>query len=364
MARRMFSLPWNLLGGFPRSSRPRNNPSDHGFPEPISQIQYQNNPLAELPFLSIFEQNYGANHPFFYACKLSEALKMAGEEKKLVFVYLHDLNHPFTPSFCRETLCSEIVIQFLDVNFVSWGTISNRDEGANLVATLRPGSFPCCVVLTSTGNGDYFAVVRQIEGPVSPEQLVEILQRTMEEQGLSFQFGKLKEQEKITQDRRLREEQDAAYLAAIQIDREKERTRRSNYEKAEKQRETPKPRDYEKQMQTQTQTQNQTAKAREQSGSIDTRNMRALKTSKGSSGNTAKILIRFPDGERRETSFSGDDTIESVYRYIDSLGKRGIRAYRLVSGFPRRTYGYGEMNMALKDAGLYPRASLFLELIP
>lgn len=57
-----------------------------------------------------------------------------------------------------------------------------------------------------------------MEGPVSPAELVEILHRTMEEQGLAFGSGRAKEQEKLRADRRLREEQDVAYIASLQID--------------------------------------------------------------------------------------------------------------------------------------------------
>lgn len=68
-----------------------------------------------------------------------------------------------------------------------------------------------------------------MEGPISPAELVEILQRTVEEQGLAFGNARAtedekiraraKEEEKIRADRQLREEQDAAYLAALKIDK-------------------------------------------------------------------------------------------------------------------------------------------------
>lgn len=69
-----------------------------------------------------------------------------------------------------------------------------------------------------------------MEGPISPGELVEILQKTLEEQGSAFgnsrgkieekMKAKAREEEKIRADRRLREEQDAAYLAALKIDKE------------------------------------------------------------------------------------------------------------------------------------------------
>lgn len=61
-----------------------------------------------------------------------------------------------------------------------------------------------------------------MEGPISPTELIGILQRTVEEQGLAFRSQRAKHAEqnqKIIADRRLRDEQDAAYLAALHIDK-------------------------------------------------------------------------------------------------------------------------------------------------
>lgn len=71
-----------------------------------------------------------------------------------------------------------------------------------------------------------------MEGPTPPAELLEILERTMEEQGLAFggprarakeesekRIARAKQEEKIRADRQLRAEQDAAYLAALQIDK-------------------------------------------------------------------------------------------------------------------------------------------------
>lgn len=76
-----------------------------------------------------------------------------------------------------------------------------------------------------------------------------------------------------------------------------------------------------------------------------------------------QIQVRFPNGERREKSFNSSEKIESIYRYIDSLNSPGIGSYQLISNFPRRVYGFEQLSMTLRDAGLIPRASLFLELV-
>ena len=76
-----------------------------------------------------------------------------------------------------------------------------------------------------------------------------------------------------------------------------------------------------------------------------------------------QILIRFPNGERREQCFSSTDKVQAIYRYIDSLGLPVIGNYRLISSFPRKVYGVDQMGMTLKEAGLHPRASLFVEIL-
>ncbi|KAH1132718.1 hypothetical protein AAZX31_05G038100 [Glycine max] len=46
--------------------------------------------------------------------------------------------------------------------------------------------------------------------------------------------------------------------------------------------------------------------------------------SKGSESQPTQILIRFPNGERREHTFLYTNKIQSIFSYIDSLGLPGI----------------------------------------
>lgn len=54
--------------------------------------------------------------------------------------------------------------------------------------------------------------------------------------------------------------------------------------------------------------------------------------------------------------------IKLLYDYVDSLGLVEMDAYNLVSNFLRVVYGLEKFSLTLKDAGLYPQASLFVEL--
>ncbi|KAL3716858.1 hypothetical protein ACJRO7_008437 [Eucalyptus globulus] len=368
IVRRMVNLPRAIVGEFSRAMNhsmdlmrignrrhqhiPFNYPPQH----PQELIVPQDH---EWAFLTVFEQQYSSMHPFFYACRLAEALKMAEADRKFLFLYLHAPEHPFTPSFCRETLCSEMVVQFLDSNFVSWGGLADSGEGLQTAMLLHPQSFPFCALI-APAPGDSIAVLQQIEGPISPSELVDILQRTVEEQGSAFGGARAKQEEKIKADRRLREEQDAAYFAALEMDKEKERGKSSGGAgpKVHKLKDVPRKEDYEKLQKIPSNKQYDKPKE----ASVASRQLQIKgKASQGVDQQVTQILIRFPSGDRREHSFLCTDKIESIYRYVDSLGLPGITNYRLVSSFPRRTYGVDQLGMTLKDAGLYPRASLFLE---
>lgn len=58
---------------------------------------------------------------------------------------------------------------------------------------------------------------QQVEGPRSAAELVSILQRVVEEQGAVLVASRVEEEERQI-NRRLREEQDAAFQAALQAD--------------------------------------------------------------------------------------------------------------------------------------------------
>ncbi|KAL2321799.1 hypothetical protein Fmac_026178 [Flemingia macrophylla] len=373
--RRMASLPRSIMGGISRAledgmglvgigiGRRRSRTNQHAnFPlQPQQDQDHVPQPRdhavvpEEWSFLESFEQQYGTKHPFFYACRFVEAMKLAEQDHKFVFMYLHSPDHPFANVFCKETMCSEPVTQFLDVNFVCWGALADRGEGLQMAATLIPATFPCCAVI-APAPGQSIAVLQKLEGPLSPAELLEILQRTLEEQGVAFESAKAKQEEKIRTDRRLREEQDAAYLAALQIDKEKDKLANiPSRERVKMPVEAQNSRNYGKLGANVTKEHNKVNES-------TTREKRDKGiTSKGSQSQPTQILIRFPNGERREHTFLYTDNIQSIFSYINSLGMPGIGNYRLISNFPRKAYGPDQMRMTLKEAGLYPKASVFLE---
>lgn len=164
LVRRMMRLPFTILHDISRTiGREATTGRNPSYPESPQQPQDIGIIPEEWYFLNIFEQKYVESHPFFYANRFIEALKIAKNESKFVFVYLHSPDHPLTPSFCHETLCSELAVQFLDANFVSWGAIESRGEGLEMAKALRVSSFPFCAVV-APATGKAIAVLQQVNG--------------------------------------------------------------------------------------------------------------------------------------------------------------------------------------------------------
>ncbi|XP_008811136.2 plant UBX domain-containing protein 10-like [Phoenix dactylifera] len=357
LVRRIARLPLSIIEGISRAI-------GHGAPRRGPQnLQSQQQPgLLMIPeewlFVTLLEQQYGSTHPFFYACRFLEALRIAKDESKFVFLYLHAPDNPYTAPFCRDTLRSQLVVEFLDANFVSWGAVADRGEGSEMAVTLKAGSFPFCAVVAPT-SGDSIAVLQQVVGPVSPEELVNILQKTIEEHGSAFRASRTEEEENRRANRQLRVEQDAAYLESLKKDKEKDRAQQRLADEMARAATERRKKANNERLQRNPPPKQLSSKTKDTSKEIQRKE--TVTSSKTKS--TTKILIRFPNGQRIEQSFLCTDTIRSIFRYIDSLDIPGIGSYRLISNFPRKVYGYEQLEMTLKDAGLHPSATMFLELL-
>lgn len=112
-------------------------------------------------FLQNFEQEYGDFHPDFERTSFMEALRLAGQQFKFLFVYLHSPEHANTPLFCERTLCSEPVVQFVNENFVAWGGDVRTSEGFQMSNSLKASTYPFCAVVMGSTN-QRIALLQQV----------------------------------------------------------------------------------------------------------------------------------------------------------------------------------------------------------
>ncbi|XP_016444038.1 plant UBX domain-containing protein 10 [Nicotiana tabacum] len=312
-----------------------------------------------MNFVNIFERDFGSIRPNFIAEGFMDALQRSRHEFKLLFVYLHSPEHPDTPMFCERTLCNEALVAFINENFVSWGGSIRASEGFKMSNSLKASRFPFCAVVMAATN-QRIALLQQVEGPKSPEELLTALQRVLEESAPVLFSARLEAEERRT-NIRLREEQDAAYRAALEADQARERQRKEEQERQEREAaEAERKRKEEEEARERaareaTEREAALAKMREEK-------LLSLGPEPDKGPDVTQVLVRFPTGERKERRFHCTTTIQSLYDYVDSLGCLEVERYSLVSNFPRTVYGSEKLALSLKDAGLHPQASLFVEL--
>ncbi|RXH78033.1 hypothetical protein DVH24_040004 [Malus domestica] len=312
-----------------------------------------------VQFVARFEQDFGTRRPNFVSEGFVDALQRSRNSFKLLFVYLHSPDHPDTPSFCERTLCSEMLVAYINENFVSWGGSIRASEGFKMSNSLKASRYPFCAVVMAATN-QRIVLLQQVEGPKSPEEMLSILNRVVEESA-SVLGAARHEAEQRRINIRLREEQDAAYRAALEADQARENQRREEQERLERE-----AAEAERKRQEQEEARERAAQeaAEKEAALARMRQEKALslgaEPEKGP--DVTQVVVRFPTGQRKERRFHSTALIQSLYDFVDSMGCVDAENYSLVSNFPRVVYGPEKLSLSLKEAGLHPQASLFLEL--
>ncbi|KAG6539959.1 hypothetical protein Mapa_018699 [Marchantia paleacea] len=310
-------------------------------------------------FVRNFEMEYGENHPNFQTMSFMDAMRRAGQHYKFLFVYLHAPEHANTPLFCENSLCSATVSDFINENFVAWGGDVRASEGFQMSNSLKASTFPFCAVVTASSN-QRIALLQQIEVPRTASVLLAILQRVVEEQGAVLVAARVEEEERQV-NRRLREEQDAAYQAALQADQERERRRQEEADRAAREAEEAE----RKKKEEEEAIARAAREAAERESALERRRQEkatSLGLEPAKAPDVTQVLVRLPNGERKERRFYATDRVRKVYDYVDSLGSFDAVNYSLVSNFPRTVYGPDKLDLSFKDAGLHPHASLFVQV--
>lgn len=312
-----------------------------------------------MNFVASFERDFGTNRPNFVTEGFMDALQRSRHAFKLLFVYLHSPDHPDTPLFCERTLCSEAVAAFVNENFVSWGGSIRASEGFKMSNSLKASRYPFCAVVMAATN-QRIALLQQIEGPKSPEEMLTVLQRVLEESAPVLVAARLEAEERRT-NIRLREEQDAAYRAALEADQARERQRREEEERLEREAAEAERKRREEEEARQ-RAERESAEKEAARARMRQEKAMSLGPEPEKEPNVTRVLVRFPTGERKERRFHSTATIQSLYDYVDSLDCLDAEDYSLVSNFPRVVFGSEKRSLSLTEAGLHPQASLFVEI--
>lgn len=308
-------------------------------------------------FAEAFAAQYGQVHPRFVASSWRQATAQAHAEFKFLLVYVHSAEHEDTDSFCREVLCSPDVVEYVNNTFVSWGGDVRKADAFGLASRLNVSTYPFLALLAYSGSRT--KLVMAVQGKVAKEQLLAAMARAVEDQGALLVAERVERQELETS-RRLLDEQNAEYEAALAADRERD-ARREQERKSEQ--------DRQRVLDEQAAAEQAAADAEAAKKAEAEASIRRRRVSKGASlapepaaGSPAAALrVRLPDGSNHQRSFALDATIEQVYDWVDSLESVAFHKYSLVCAFPRRVYGSDSRGLTLEQAGLAPQGALFVQ---
>eukprot|EP00775_Hariotina_reticulata_P005536 gene5536-5772_t len=310
-------------------------------------------------FAAAFAAKYGDRHPNWTEDSWRNAAVIAHQQYKFLFVYLHSPEHENTGAYVRNVLTSPEVVEYVNEHFVSWGGDVRQPDAFGLSGRLNISTYPAVVLLAFSGTRT--KLVAAAQGLVSKQQLLAVLRRVVEEQGMMLTAERL-EREEREMSRRLLEEQNAEYEASLAADREREARRQElqhQAEEEERQRALQEARaraEAEAETQRRLQAAARVALRREQKAASLPQEPAA-----GSSG-IATIRVRLPDGLNKQRRFEPSSTVQVLYDWVDSLEGFDCLNYSLVSAFPKKVFDEDSKSITLDEAGLVPQGALFVQV--
>jgi len=298
-------------------------------------------------FLTEFELKFGTIHPQFLSMSFQQACQKAKSDHKFLLVYLHSPLHHDTQKFCRETLCTELISEFLSENFLIWGGNITYSEPYKASIILGASSYPFLTIICNNNVGG-MTILDKIEGPILPEDLMLRLSVVLETHGPMLTAARIEVEER-EQNRRIREEQDVAFQQSLLEDQEKqekvveeERKKKEEFEVQQKQDQLR-------------QTKQKELEQRRE------RISKSLAPEPEPGDGVTQLIIRLTDGSRLQRRFYIKDRLQTVMDFVDSKRPTNVECpvYDLVSNFPRKTFT--DHLVTLEEAGLHPQASLFVQ---
>ncbi|XP_010741940.3 UBX domain-containing protein 7 [Larimichthys crocea] len=77
-------------------------------------------------------------------------------------------------------------------------------------------------------------------------------------------------------------------------------------------------------------------------------------------GPKARLMLRYPDGQREQISLSSKARLMALVRHVQSKGYPNER-FELVTNFPRRKLAHLDYDITLQEAGLCPQETVFVQ---
>ncbi|XP_064477091.1 FAS-associated factor 1-like [Ornithodoros turicata] len=327
---------------------------------PLMAEGTQDERAAITQFTEEFKNRYGACHPVFMEGTLSEALEASCQrscrERRPLAVYLHHDGSVLTNVFCTQLLCSEAIVTYLTLNFITWAwdlTLdSNRDRFlTSVTSSLGPAAclairnvavdhLPALLVITRVRAAT--EVLTVIPGNVSLDELMTRLVHAVEVFNSELSTEMREEEEREARET-VKKEQDMAYQASLMADQAKEEARKQEEMEVKRQREML----FEEQ---------QRKEAIQQSLAEQL----PPEPSEGSLEAVSTIRVRLPTGETVSRRFLASSPLSTLITFVGSRGYPP-HEYKVLASWPRRDLSTMDPSQSLQQLQLYPKETITLE---
>lgn len=252
-------------------------------------------------------------------------------------------------------------MDFLHQNqVIAWAGNVRYTEAYQVSNTLQATTYPflAIIALQQTNGTSKMSVIDRIEGPVSASSIIRRFDNVISRIGHSLEHLRMERTQRETE-RRLRQEQDQAYRDSLSADQRKQELLEKKKEAASKAK----------------QIKQEMARKRKQY--IQYLCQHALSKQIPEGEKATKISFRLSNGDRVIRQFSGDDTLVSLYEYIeayshmdDAMDEENISLpedythqykFTMHSPFPKTVYLPNSSKKIIDEKGLWPSATLIVD---
>ncbi|CAF0853207.1 unnamed protein product [Adineta ricciae] len=330
-------IPWSILrilGSFVQSLLWSPAPTD---------------PLVEIDdYCTYFDNQYGTEHPAFYRGKLSQALRDAQREVRLLFIYLHEKNSPLCDRFCREVLCEDALRTIIGDNIL-WSASRDTQEGAQASRLLHTNSFPCVCIVAHHGSQQ--TVQLKLDRYTDASEFLAELINGVQNADQTLQYNRDRRDTRTSRDRLL-EEQNAAYMDSMRADQEKAEQR------LQEENERRKLEEAQRRMQEE-----QEKKLRKFMEFRDRIKQSFPEEPSATETDTVQVSIRLPDTEPIRRRFRRSDPARLLFEFAWTDSNVPDQ-FELLWGYPRKRYQYEQMSdQCISDVMTGSTETCYLEKI-
>lgn len=247
------------------------------------------------------EEQYGTEHiDFFTDGGYMEALTRIKRNYGVALLFFTSSKNDDSETFSRSVLMNQELKEFLNRrNILCWTGDVCEDEAFRGSRQFHCTKFPSAVLVMYSPQLSELVVAAQLHGCLDSSSIITNLTNALAKHLPSLERFR-SEREAREAARELRRQQDNAYQASLARDRERQAFARAEEERLAKEKE-------EREI---------VQKKKKQYRAWLASN---LPPEPSSEDEPARLSIRFPDGSRAVRRFKKDDTVESVYNYVDYM---------------------------------------------